>query len=308
MDLRSLYYFTVVAQEQNFTRAAEKLNMSQPPLSNQIKNLEEELGSQLMIRGKRSVTLTEAGKLLYRRSAQLLDLAERTKSEIISMTEGLSGMLFLGIVEGKAPFMAAKWIAGFREEYPLVNFTLWNGGSDDIIAQLRKGTMEIGLIASPYDEEHLAGIPVGFEPWVAMIPEKHPLAADSEYPISLSELKDQPLIVPHRSSRVDAIRKWFRDAEIEPNIICELSNYLDALALVQAEAGISIFPQTTPVALPGVISRIITGPPKKAEYILAWDRAHPLSELAQSFIDFVSDYLIENPEPLTYVDEMTDVL
>lgn len=308
MDLRSLYYFTVVAREQNFTRAAEKLNMSQPPLSNQIKNLEEELGTPLMIRGKRNVTLTEAGKLLYRRSAQLLDLADRTKNEIVAMTEGISGMLFLGIVEGKVPFLAGKWIAGFREEYPLVNFTLWNGSSDDIIAQIRKGIMEIGLIAAPYDEEHLEGITVGSEPWVAMIPENHPLAAESEYPISLTELKDQSLIVPHRSSRVDAIRKWFRDARVEPKIICELSNYLDALALVQVGAGISIFPQTTPVSMPGVVSRVITGPPKKAEYVLVWDRETPLSELAHSFIDFVRDDLLENREETTYVDEMTEIL
>lgn len=308
MDLRSLYYFTVVAREQNFTRAAEKLNMSQPPLSNQIKNLEEELGTTLMIRGKRNVTLTEAGKLLYRRSAQLLDLADRTKNEIVAMTEGISGMLFFGIVEGKAPFLAGKWITGFREEYPLVNFTLWNGSSDDIIAQIRKGTMEVGIIAAPYDEEHLEGISVGCEPWVAMIPENHPLAADAEYPIALTELKDQPLIVPHRSSRVDAIRKWFKDAEVEPQIVCELSNYLDALALVQHGSGISIFPQTTPVSMPGVVSRVITGPPKKAEYVLVWDREHPLSELAQAFIDYVRDCLAEEPEKSSYVEEMTEIL
>ena len=91
MDLRSLNYFTVVAEELNFTRAAQRLNMSQPPLSNQIRNLEEELGTQLFVRGGRSLQLTEAGLLLYRRAEQLLDLAERTREEVSSFAMGLSG-------------------------------------------------------------------------------------------------------------------------------------------------------------------------------------------------------------------------
>ena len=91
MDLRGLHYFSVVAEELNFTRAAQRLNMSQPPLSNQIKALEEELGTPLFLRGGRGLQLTEAGKLLYRRAAQLLDLAERTREEAGSLAMGLSG-------------------------------------------------------------------------------------------------------------------------------------------------------------------------------------------------------------------------
>ena len=90
MDFRTLTYFRVVAQELNFTHAAEKLNMSQPPLSNQIKNLEDDLGVQLFIRGKRKMKLTEAGHLLYRRSGQLLGLADKTRKEISAMEQGLS--------------------------------------------------------------------------------------------------------------------------------------------------------------------------------------------------------------------------
>ena len=116
MDLRSLHYFTVVAEELNITRAAERLNMSQPPLSNQIKGLEEELGVQLFIRGKRHLTMTEAGALLYRRAKQLLELSEQTQQEIRSI-DGLSGDLNISLVEGRAPYLLARWIAGFRSEY-----------------------------------------------------------------------------------------------------------------------------------------------------------------------------------------------
>ena len=93
MDLRGLHYFSVVGEELNFTRAAQRLSMSQPPLSNQIRALEEELGTPLFVRGGRSLQLTEAGKLLYRRAAQLLDLADRTREEVGNLAMGLSGTL-----------------------------------------------------------------------------------------------------------------------------------------------------------------------------------------------------------------------
>ena len=139
MDLRGLNYFLTVAEELNFTRAAQRLNMSQPPLSNQIRALEEELGTPLFTRSSRGVQLTEAGKLLYRRASQLLDLAEKTKEEVSSLGLGLSGTLCLGSVAGLAPFLAAKWLSGFRAEYPLVRFEIANGSSDDVIDQIQRG-------------------------------------------------------------------------------------------------------------------------------------------------------------------------
>lgn len=308
MDLRSLHYFSVVAEELNFTRAAEKLNMSQPPLSNQIKNLEEELGVTLFIRGNRSLQLTDAGKVLLRRSAELLDLADRTREEISSLNNGLAGTLLLGIVESRAPFLAGEWIKGFREEYPLVEYYLWNGSSDEVIDQIHRGIMELGIIAAPYDSEHLEGIPVGSEAWVAIISKEHPLAKEPGDTIPLSKLTGEALIVPHRRSRVDAIRKWFKEAGAEPNIVCEQSNFIDALALSKTEVGISIFPQTTPAPMAGVVSKFITNPPKKADYYLVWHKEHSLSELAQTFIDYVSDYLLENPADAPGVTEDSKLL
>ena len=164
MELRTLHYFTVVAQELNITRAAEKLSMSQPPLSNQIKTLEEELGVQLFIRGKRHLELTEEGTLLLRRAVQIQELADKTRQEISSLREGMTGIIYLSMVEGRAPFLAAQWIAGFREKFPLVRYNLWNGSSDDVLDRLRKGLADLAIIAAPYDTEHLEGFPVGREP------------------------------------------------------------------------------------------------------------------------------------------------
>lgn len=295
MDFRSLTYFMTVAKELNFTKAAEKLNMSQPPLSNQIKNLEEDLGVELFIRSKRGLTLTDAGALLMRRAAQVLELADKTRGELDSMNQGLSGTLFLGMVEGRAPFLAAQMIAGFREEFPMVKYELWNGSSDDVLDQLYHGIADLAVICAPYDYEKLDGITVGREPWVAIMSEDHPLAKKDGTEIELEDLVGQDLIVPRRKSRVDAIRKWFGTVHAEPNILCEQSNYIDAVAMAKANVGISLFPQTLDEDLTGVVSKTIVNPAKTAKYVLVWNREQPLNEIAEAFLDYVSD-MVENGE------------
>ena len=291
MELRTLHYFTVVAQELNITRAAEKLNMSQPPLSNQIKALEEELGVQLFIRGKRRLELTEEGGLLLRRAVQIQELADKTRQEIASLREGMTGVIYLSMVEGRAPFLAARWIAGFREEFPLVRYNLWNGSSDDVLDRLRKGLADLAVIAAPYDTEHLEGFPVGQEPWIAMLHPDHPLAQPIGDTIPLSSLVGEPLIVPSRKSRVDAIRRWFGEVGAEPHILCEMSNYMDAAALTSQGVGISIFPQTVDVSNGLVVSKVVIQPSRQVEYILVWNRGQPPSGLTREFIHFVQENL-----------------
>ena len=291
MELRTLHYFTVVAQELNITRAAEKLNMSQPPLSNQIRALEEELGVQLFIRGKRHLELTEEGGLLLRRAVQIQELADKTRQEIASLREGMTGVIYLSMVEGRAPFLAARWIAGFREEFPLVRCNLWNGSSDDVLDRLHKGLADLAVIAAPYDTEHLEGFSVGREPWIAMLHPDHPLAQPIGDTIPLSSLVGEPLIVPSRKSRVDAIRRWFGEVGAEPHILCEMSNYMDAAALTSQGVGISIFPQTVDVSNGLVVSKVVIQPSRQVEYILVWNRGQPPSGLTRKFIHFVQENL-----------------
>ena len=293
MDLKTLKYFAVVAEELNITRAAEKLRMSQPPLSNQIKALESELGTQLIIRGKRHLQLTDAGVLLYRRAVQILNMSEKAKQEIISLGTELSGLINIGVVEGRAPFFLARWIAGFQEEFPNVQYSLWNGSSDDVLDRMRAGLLDVAVIASPYDSEHLHGFAVGREPWVALMSKDHPLAKGSGNTIPLKALVNEPLIVPARKSRIEAIRSWFREVDAEPNIICEMSNYINAVALTERNVGISIFPQTTYTPNTLLVSKVITETERQIEYSLVWLKGRMLSELEHEFVDFVRDSVEE---------------
>lgn len=294
MDFRSLYYFTVVAQELNFTRAAEKLGMSQPPLSNAIKTLEKDLGVTLFVRGKRRLQLTEAGSLLLHRSNQMLTLADKTRNDLAHMETGLTGTISLGMVEGRAPYIASRWIKGFHEEYPLVRYQMWNGSSDDVLERLTRGLADLAVIAVPFDTEHLESIVIGEEPWIAIIPKDHELAKEEGDTVSLETLSHYPLIVPRRPSRIEAIRNWFGSIGKEPDIICEMSNYIDAVALSEQNVGISIFPQTTYTPNPHVCSKVIVEPAKKVEYVLVWPKGQRLSALIREFINYVNDFMEED--------------
>jgi len=288
MELRSLKYFVVIAEELNITAAAERLNMSQPPLSHQLQLLEEELGAQLFIRGKRRLTLTDEGSVLLRRARELLELEDRTRSEISEMKNGISGTLYIGTVEGNAPYLAAHWIAGFREEFPNVRYNLWNGSSDDVTERLLKGLVDVAVIALPYDTEKLEGVELESEPWTAFIPENHPLAKDPGE-ITLKQLEGAPLVVPARKSRMRSIRTWFAECGAEPTFLCSTSNYLDAMALTEAGVGISIFPETSHTRNRNVVARVIAQPHRRIQYVLVWKKDQHLSETAEAFIDYIRD-------------------
>lgn len=289
MELRTIRYFLTVAEELNITRAAEKLNMAQPPLSHQMRQLEEELGVTLFERGHRHITLTAEGGLLRQRGRQILELVQKTRTEIHTMKNGISGMLYISTVEGRAPYLMAEWIRGFREEYPHVQYNLWNGSTDDVIDRMTKGLADLAMVLAPYDSERMEAIEVAALPWAAMIPGNHPLASQPDKPIDLRALVGEPLIVPARKSRVQEIYSWFREIGEEPTVVCEMSNFLDAYAMAEKGVGISIFPHTNDNKDPKVVCRDITNPTHIAHYMLGWRADRKPSQLAQLFIDYVQD-------------------
>ena len=294
MDFRTLTYFVTVARELNITRAAALLQMSQPPLSKQISLMEQDYGTKLFIRSKQGLKLTDTGKILYKRALQILELAERARDEVTGFENELSGHLVLGCVEGRAPFLLSRWICGFRDEFPLVTYTLRNGSTDEIMDQLIHHLIDLAVVAAPYNQELLDGFPVSVQPWVAMIPAEHPLAKIEGAQLPLSRLQGEPLIVPERHSRVAAIERWFESQNIQPLILCRTSNYVNAVSLVEQGAGICIFPQSTYTPNPHIVTKLIIDPPKKAEYVLVYPRDHSLSEAAGAFREYVNDFLLED--------------
>ena len=287
MELRTLQYFVTVAEELNITRAAEKLHMSQPPLSAQIKNLETELDTLLFIRGKRHLKLTESGQLLYRRAKDILSLSERTKAEVLSMGEGMRGTISIGLVEGMAPDIAAEWFAGFMQQHPNVRFRILDGSTDDLLEKLRSGIISLAVITAPCDHSLLHSFHVGEEQMAALMSKSHPLAQATGHKVSVGDLVGENLIVPSRKALIDTIYKWFREVNAEPRIVCEMDSYLDAAALAGRQVGISIYPRTAYIPNDSLVFKEIAGRGRKMEYLFVWRKGHPLPVIEETFIDFV---------------------
>ncbi len=289
MDIRTLQYFIAVAEELNITRAAERLHMSQPPLSAQIKALETELDTKLIIRGKRRLQLTETGQLLYRRAKEIISLSEKTRSEIFSMGAGMRGTISIGLVEGMAPDIAAEWFAGFLELYPNIRFRILDGSTDDLLEKLRSGIISLAVITSPCDNSLLHSFHVGEERVAALMSRAHPLASSAGDEIDISDLAGEKLIVPSRKATVETIYRWFREVDAEPEIVCEMDSYLDAAALAGRQVGISIYPRTAYIPNDSLVFKEIAGDEKIMEYLFVWRKGHPLPHIEERFIDFVRD-------------------
>ena len=205
--------------------------------------------------------------------------------------EGLSGDLNISLVEGRAPYLLARWIAGFRSEYPHVAVHLWNGSGDEAMERLHRGLADLALVAAPYNPELLDGITVGREPWVAMMSRDHPLAEEDDAFLPLRKLIGQPLYIPNRRYRAESIRTWFAELGEEPVIAGDLSSYIDAVALAEQNAGICIYPMTTYNENALVVKKVITESARQIEYVLVWTRSTRRTELAEEFINFVQDCL-----------------
>ena len=287
MELRVLKYFVTVAEELNITRAAEKLNISQPPLSNQIRALEEELDTVLFIRGKRHLLLTESGQLLYRHAKEILSLSEKTSNEIRQMGKDLSGTISIGLVEGSAPDIASKWIESFIRKYPDIKFRIMDGNSDELIERLRSGLINLAVITSPCDQTLLHSFKVGQEKMTAFMSKDNPLSRLPSETIDLALLKDQSLIVPSRESINDMIYEWFKEINAEPRIVCRMDNYLDVAALAGCNVGVSLFPKTSYVLNQQIVAKEIVNSGRLVEYLFVWLKGKPLPLADETFIDFV---------------------
>ena len=188
-----------------------------------------------------------------------------------------------------APDIAAEWFAGFLELYPNIRFRILDGSTDDLLEKMRSGLISLAVITSPCDNSLLHSFHVGEEKIAALMNSAHPLAAREGDCIDVSELAGENLIVPSRKALIDTIYKWFRNADAEPRIVCEMDSYLDAAALAGRMVGISIYPRTAYIPNDSLVFKEIAGDDKKMEYLFVWRKGHPLPTIEEKFIDFVRD-------------------
>lgn len=295
MELRHLRYFLAVCEEMNFTKAAQKLMIAQPPLSRQIKDLEEELGAALFVRDHHALRLTEEGVRFRDYANRIVMLADRSVEDINEMHTGLRGTVYIAEVEGKAPRLTASFISSFTKEYPDVQYNIWNGNSDEVTARVRNGLADLAIIMEPFDPQGLHSVPVYSEPWIAMFSVDHPLAKKKGKTIRLEDLADHGLIIPSRGSRLQEISDWFAPLSITPKIKARISNATIAYELCEKNVGIAIYPAAAGDLINDekVCIRELVRPGHTASYVLIYPDSHPLSPVADRFVSHIR-YLLEN--------------
>ena len=291
MELRHLRYFLAVCEEMNFTRAAERLMIAQPPLSRQIRDLEEEIGTALFVREHHSLRLTEEGLRFRSYANRIIGLADRSVEDIREMHTGLRGTVYIAEVEGKAPRLMSSFISSFSKYYPDVQYNIWNGNSDEVTQRVRNGLADLAVIMEPYDPQGLHSTPIYQEPWIAMFSAKHPLAKKKGDTIPLEMLADHDLIIPSRGSRLQEISDWFAPLSITPRIRARISNATIAYELCEQNVGVAIYPAAAADLIHGnrVMIKQITDPTHMASYVLIYPDNHPLSPVAEKFVGHIRD-------------------
>ncbi len=289
MELRHLRYFLAVCEEMNFTKAAEKLMIAQPPLSRQIKDLEEEIGADLFIREHHSLRLTEEGVRFRDYANRIVTLSDRSIEDIREMHTGIRGTVYIAEVEGKAPRLTAGFISTFSKKYPEVQYNIWNGNSDEVTQRVRNGLADLAIIMEPFDPQGLHSVPVYNEPWIAMFSVDHPLAAKKGKTLPLADLADHDLIIPSRGSRLQEISDWFAPLSITPKVKARISNATIAYELCEKNVGVAIYPAAAGDLINDekVLIREIVKPVHKAAYVLIYPDNHPMSPVADRFIEHI---------------------
>ena len=244
MELRQLRYFVAVARERNFTRAAQELNIAQPPLSRQVQQLEHEVGARLIERGSRPVRLTDAGKLFYDQAVQVLDHVEQMTAMTRRLAEAARPRLGIGFVASTLYGYLPEVIRRYRAARPEVEISLHELTSLEQILALKEGRIDVGFGRVPHDDPQVDRLLLRNEPLLAALPTTHPLT-DRPPPLRLTDLAGWPLIVypkAPRPSYADQVLALFRDRDLRPPLVHEVKELQTALGLVAAESGIAVVP------------------------------------------------------------------
>ncbi len=236
MELRTLRYFLAAAQEENITRAADILYVTQPTLSRQLMDLEKELGTTLMLRGKNGLTLTEDGIFFRQRAEEIVDLADRLEQAFAEKNTEVSGVISIGATEAVGSRLCAKLIKQFSERYPLVQFNLYNEMADYIKDRMDKGLIDVGLLLEPVDTSKYDFVRLSQkETWGVLLRDDHPLAGrDTILP---DEIIEYPLILPIRERVRAEILNWLKREEKDLYIPLSYTLLSNAVLLVEEGLG-----------------------------------------------------------------------
>ncbi len=239
MDLRVLQYFLAVAREQTISGAAEALHMTQPPLSRQLKELEEELGRQLFLRGSRQITLTREGMLLRRRAEEILALVEKTKSEVRSVDETVEGDVFIGGGESEGMRPIARAVAAVRRDHPGIRFHFYSGDGYDVAERLDQGLLDFGAFIEPTDVRKYDSLRLPRpDAWGLLMRRDDPLAGREA--ITPADLLQVPLLPSRQLMGENGLAGWLGCDAAQLHIVSTGNLLTNLLLLVEEGVGCAL--------------------------------------------------------------------
>jgi len=286
MDIRQLRYFLTVAEEGQFTKASQKLNMAQPPLSQQIRQLEEELGVKLFIRG-RHLELTQAGQILLSRTQQILHLTSVTENELEDYRTGSQGTIAIGTVSSCSSYYLPRQILRFHQLYPGVRFILREGNAYRVKDLVEKGIVDVGIVRTPF---YLEAFNYLYQP-AQGAPE--PMSAVFSHhwqkylgpgPLKLAALEKLPLIIQRRYQNL--IVEACESAGFKPDILCQSDDLRTSISCAELGLGIAITPQPPPnlLQLEGLLYRPLAAEELQTLTAVIWPKDSYQPQVVVNFL------------------------
>lgn len=243
MDIRQLLYFTTIAEEGSISAAAKKLHLSQPPLSYQMKLLEEELHLPLIERSARGIALTESGRVLYKRAQGILELSELTRKEMLAMASGFTGTLHIGTVSSSGASLLGWRIPAFHQKYPQIGFAIHEGNTFELMEMLESGLIELAIVRTPFHNDQLNCLYLSPEPMIAAgAASFFPAGMPSGQPISLELLGHAPVILYRRFEKI--LLSLCEQKGITPQVFCIADDARTTLMWAEAGLGVAVVPQS----------------------------------------------------------------
>ncbi len=293
MELRVLEYFLAVAREQNITAAAESLHISQPALSTQLKNMEDELGKQLLIRGvkgSRKVILTEEGMILRKRAEEIISLVKRTENEINQSDETIAGNVFIGTGETEIVRLFAMVAKKLQKKYPDIRYHISSGNAEHVLEYLDKGLIDFGLLFKEIDAQKYEAIPVPIkDTWGVLMRRDSPLAKKET--ICPEDLWDKPLIVSHQKGDDIYLGRWLQREESELHIVATYNLLFNASLLVDEGLGYALcYDKLINTQGSNLCFRPLS-PQLDAPGFIVWKKYQVFSKAANIFLQYLRELL-----------------
>lgn len=285
MDIKILQYFLAVAREENITRAAEFLHMTQPPLSRQLKDLEDELGKKLFIRGNRKIVLTDEGIILRKRAEEIVELYEKTKAEISTLDENVRGDVFIGGGETEGMRLMAKVIKNLQKDYPHIRFRIFSGNAEDVKEKLDKGLLDFGVFIEPADMSKYNFIKLpDTDVWGLLMRKDSPLACHKT--IKPNDLRDLPIICSNQSMVKNEISGWSGGEYEKLNIVATYNLLYNASLMVEENVGYALcLDKIIKTSGDSPLCFIPLEPKLEVGLSIAWKKHQLFSKVAKKFLE-----------------------